>query len=156
MFSREVVDEHVVEIRSAVTGPDVPVRVWALRALGRFMLKRGYIDLDPCRYLHAPRSRRVPNLVLTVEEVERVLASIDVSTTLGLRNRAILEVLWSSGLRRSELIHVRLCDIDRDRGLLFVHRGKGAKDRWIPIGNRALAYVDRWLEDGRPHAPIRS
>src|ERR1019366_923061 len=91
-------------------------------------------------------------------EVETVLAGPDVTTPNGLRDRVILETLYSTGLRRRELIRLGLGDTDPERGVVFVRQGKGHKDRFCPIGERALAWVKKYLTDdppclGRPTGP---
>jgi integrase/recombinase XerD len=88
--------------------------------------------------------------VLNVVEIERVLAEPDLSGPLGLRNRAILETLYSTGLRRSELVDLKLYDLDVAHGVLLVRHGKGGKDRMVPVGERALAWLDRYLLEVRP------
>ena len=74
----------------------------------------------------------------------------DASTTFGLRDRAILEVFYSTGIRRNELCHLDLADLDYVRGILCVRQGKGRKDRYVPIGRRALAWVEHYLKISRP------
>ena len=85
----------------------------------------------------------VPEAVLSVDEVEAVLAGPDTTTPLGLR--AMLEVFYSTAIRRSELLHLRMTDIDFARRTLFVRQGKGARDRFVPIGERACEWVLRYL-----------
>ncbi len=83
--------------------------------------------------------------------MERVLAQPDLTTALGLRDRAILEVLYSTGIRRMELVGLDCTDLDAERGTLFVREGKGKKDRVVPIGERAIRWTQRYLDDVRPH-----
>lgn len=99
---------------------------------------------------HMRAARRLPRAVLSSAEVERILAIPALDARLGLRDRAILEVLYSTGIRRMELIGLDLGHVDASRGLLYIRDGKGAKDRYVPIGNRALRWVARYLEEGRP------
>jgi integrase/recombinase XerD len=87
---------------------------------------------------------------LTVAEAEAVLAQPDVRTALGLRDRAVLEVFYSCGLRRMELIGLMLGDLDAERGLVLVREGKGRKDRMVPIGERALGWTEKYLDEVRP------
>jgi integrase/recombinase XerD len=79
-----------------------------------------------------------------------VMAIADTTDPLGLRDRAMMEVLYSSGLRRAELAKLQLFDIDADRGVLAVREGKGKKDRFVPIGDRALHWMARYIEEVRP------
>ena len=78
------------------------------------------------------------------------MAQADPATAHGLRDRAILEVLYSTGIRRTELVNLKLYDIDAERGTLMVRQGKGKKDRMIPIGDRALAWIEKYQADVRP------
>jgi integrase/recombinase XerD len=114
------------------------------------------LAMDPAAGLQRPRlPRRLPRAVLSPTEVERILAQPDVSMLLGLRDRAILEVLYSTGLRRMELIRLRTTDLDAERGVVFVREGKGRRDRVVPIGNRAIEWVSRYLATARPRLARR-
>jgi len=81
--------------------------------------------------------------------VEQDLAQPDASTPLGLRDRAISETFYSTGIRRTELCRLKIDDIQVDRQSLFVHQGKGKKDRYVPIGMRALVWIARYAEQSR-------
>ncbi|WP_350307934.1 tyrosine-type recombinase/integrase, partial [Photorhabdus viridis] len=72
-------------------------------------------------------------------------AATDINTPTGLRNRAILEVLWSTGIRRMEIANLLLSEVDFGRGVVLVRQGKGRKDRVVPIGGQALHWLSRWL-----------
>jgi len=105
------------------------------------------IDSNPAADLLMPRpDRRLPEATLSAAEMASLLSTPDVTRPLGLRDRAVLEVFYSCGLRRGELISLWLRDIDFDRGTLFVRHGKGAKDRYVPIGERALFWVRLYVE----------
>ncbi|MGH9919836.1 MAG: tyrosine-type recombinase/integrase, partial [Nitrososphaerales archaeon] len=109
------------------------------------------IVANPAADLLMPRpDRRLPEATLSATEMVGLLAAPDLSVPLGLRDRAVLEVFYSCGLRRGELISLWLRDIDFDRGTVFVRRGKGAKDRYVPIGERALFWVRLYVEIVRP------
>jgi integrase/recombinase XerD len=88
--------------------------------------------------------------VLTASEAERVLAVPDLGEPLGLRDRAMLEVLYATGVRRSELAGLTVFDLDSERRTLAVRQGKGRKDRMIPLGERAAAWTARYQADARP------
>jgi integrase/recombinase XerD len=111
-----------------------------------------FARLRPARSWRAAHSkpRKLPTSSFTVAEVEQVLAVPDVATIWGPRDRAIVETLYSTGIRRSELVHLDGYDLDRERGWLRVHQGKGSKDRVVPIGERALAWIGHYLENARP------
>lgn len=124
----------------------VPVRAWF-----KWLTKNNHILYNPASELELPRlERRLPKHVLTIREAETVLATVNLADSLGVRDRAILEVLYSTGIRRMEVINLKLYDVDVDRGTLMVRQGKGKKDRMVPIGDRALAWIDRYLIDVRP------
>lgn len=124
----------------------IPIRAyfkWATRA--RFIL------YNPAAELILPKVMpRLSRYVLTVIDVEAIINATDVTTLLGVRDRAILEVLYSSAIRRSELINLRIYDVDARRGSVFVKSGKGDKDRLVPLGERACAWVNKYLLDVRP------
>src|ERR1017187_10851834 len=106
---------------------------------------------NPAAELEMPRTEhRLPKAVLSPAEIERVMLVPEVKKPLGLRDRAILEVFYSTGVRRMELCHLDLTDLDFDNRLLCVRQGKGKKDRYVPIGKRALAWVKAFLQEGRP------
>ena len=105
------------------------------------------IVTNPAADLLMPRpDRRLPEATLSAAEMAVLLATPDISKPLGLRDRAVLEVFYSCGLRRSELISLWLRDVDFERGTVFVRCGKGAKDRYVPIGERALFWLRLYVE----------
>lgn len=123
----------------------------AVLCMTKWLERRGLILTNPGASIDLPRiERTLPHPALTSLEVEQVLGAIDVSQPLGLRDRAILEVAYSTGLRRIELTQLKLDHIDPDRGTVMVRHGKGGKDRVVPIGERALAWLTKYLEEVRP------
>jgi integrase/recombinase XerD len=123
----------------------------SLLGFTKWLLKRGLVLTDPGALIELPQiDRRLPHPALTIEEVEQVLGAIDVTQPLGLRDRTILEMAYSTGMRRIELAHACLEDVDAERGTVYVRRGKGNKDRVVPIGARALSWLDKYLEEVRP------
>jgi integrase/recombinase XerD len=126
-------------------------RLVPVKGLFAWLASSGVMAIDPAASLVLPKTEhRIPEAVLSAEEVETVLSGPDTSTALGLRDRAILEVFYSTAVRRAELISLRVSDIDVARGSLFVRQGKGARDRFVPIGQRAVAWTTRYLDDVRP------
>ncbi|MGH9150389.1 MAG: site-specific tyrosine recombinase XerC [Acidimicrobiales bacterium] len=122
-----------------------------VRAFFKWAARDNRILYNPASELELPRiERRLPRYVLSVEEVEAMLAQPDLSEATGVRDRAMLEVLYSTGIRRAELANLALYDLDGERGTLLVRQGKGKKDRMVPIGTRAIAWIDRYLTDARP------
>jgi len=126
-------------------------RLLPLRACFKWLCQRGRLPANPAADLELPRkSKRLPRHVLTPGEAEQVLAIPDVSDPLGLRDRAILETLYSTGIRRMEVIGLGLFDLDVERGTLMVRQGKGKRDRMIPIGDRAVAWIEKYVTEVRP------
>jgi integrase/recombinase XerD len=98
----------------------VPVRIWF-----RWLAKTGHVPVNPASDLNMPKvEKRLPRAVLSEKEAEQVILQPDVSDPLGLRDRAILETFYSAGIRRSELMHLKLYDLDRERGTLSIRQGK--------------------------------
>ncbi|MBU6488890.1 MAG: site-specific tyrosine recombinase XerC [Burkholderiales bacterium] len=127
-----------------------PIRKWF-----RWLTRNNRVLYNPAADLDLPKvEERLPKHVLTIEEVERVLNLPDTTTALGVRDRAMLETLYSTGIRRMEIIGLQQRDVDYDRGTLMVRQGKGKKDRMIPIGDRALAWVGRYRDEVRPELAI--
>jgi len=135
-----------------------PLSVWsqharlvAVKGLFRWLTKQHAVTANPATELELPRviAQRLPQ-PLTDAEIARVLAGADVTTAIGLRDRALLETGYSTGLRRMELIRLRFCDLDLARGVLAVRAGKGQKDRVVPIGEGASAWLEQYLDEARP------
>jgi integrase/recombinase XerD len=120
-----------------------------LRNFFRFAQMQDLIPADPTLNLESPKIRRSLPGYLRLEEIERLLAQPDDKTPIGLRDRAMLDVLYSTGLRVSELVNLRVMDIDRTVGCIRCI-GKGDKERIVPIGKKALALVERYLRASRP------
>ena len=128
-------------------GPTSQARILSgVRSFYRWLLLDGRIDADPTELLESPRLGEHLPEVLTTAEVDQLEASIDLSKPEGQRNRAIIEVLFSCGLRVSELTHLRLSDLFLDEGYIRV-MGKGSKERLVPISNRAVHELQLWFYD---------
>ena len=116
-----------------------------------WLRRSGQLRANPAGDLLMPRpDRRLPEATLSTTEMATLLAQPDVSRPLGLRDRAILEVFYSSALRRQELIDLEVRDVAFERATVFVRRGKGSKDRYVPIAERALFWVRLYLDLARP------
>ncbi len=116
-----------------------------------WMKDQALIESDPTRDIELPKSEeRLPTVTLSAEQVELLLNQPDINSLVGIRDRTIMEVLYSSGIRCGELVALDVYDIHPDRGVLTVRRGKGRKDRVVPIGKRALSWVEKYLNDIRP------
>jgi integrase/recombinase XerD len=119
----------------------------------KFLCLDGFIESDPSELLEAPKiGRHLPD-VLTVNEIDSIIGAVDLSTTEGHRNRAILETLYSCGLRVSELCGLRMADLYLDEGFIKV-TGKGNKERLVPISGRAIHEINLYLQE-RCHINIR-
>jgi len=127
-------------------------RLRALKGLFRWMARQNHILHNPASELLLPRlDSRLPKYVLTASETEQVLQQPAAGTTEGLRDRAMLETFYATAMRRMELVNLKVWDIDRERGTVMIRQGKGKKDRHIPIGERALAWIAKYVADARPH-----
>ncbi len=122
-----------------------PLKVWF-----KWLTRCDFISEDPASELELPRvGYKLPN-VLNKDEAELVLKQPKLEEPLGIRDRAILEFLYSTGIRRMELLHLKLYDVDQKHGLVTIREGKGKRDRVVPVGDRALAWLDKYLIDLRP------
>jgi integrase/recombinase XerD len=130
-------------------------RLIALRQWFRWMTRQNHILHNPASELELPRlPHRLPRNVLTAQEAEQVIAQPDIREPIGLRDRAILEMLYSTGIRRMEVINLKLYDLDLDRGTFLIRQGKGKKDRFVPIGDRAVAWLQKYIREARPQLAI--
>jgi integrase/recombinase XerD len=123
----------------------------ALRMWFRFLARNNHILYNPASELELPKLEyRLPKFILTANEADQIINVADVNTNLGLRDRAILETLYSTGMRRRELMNLKMYDLDNERGTVMIRQGKGKKDRMIPIGERALAWIEKYVVQARP------
>jgi len=128
----------------------VPLRVWF-----RWMTRQNHILHNPASEIDLPRlGRTLPKNILSVPEIEQVMLQPNLADPLGLRDRAILEVIYATGLRRIEMVNLKLFDLQLDRGLLVVRQGKGKKDRYVPIGERAAAWLTKYIREARPQVAL--
>jgi integrase/recombinase XerD len=142
--------EFVQSLSAAGLGARSVARaVHALRGFYRFALREGRTVVDPMENLRAPRAPRPLPRYLTSRQIEALLGAPDPSKRLGLRDRAILEVLYATGLRVSELLRLRGEDLDLEVGVLTAF-GKGRKERLVPLGSQARAWIERYLAEARP------
>jgi integrase/recombinase XerD len=126
-------------------------RLVPVRAYFKWLTRQNVLLSNPASELELPRlEKRLPKYVLTSEEAERVIAQPEIREPLGMRDRAILEVLYSTGIRRMELIGLSVYALDAERGTLLIRQGKGKKDRMVPIGERAIGWIHKYLFEIRP------
>jgi len=127
-------------------------RLIAVRVFFQWLTRQHHLMFNPASELELPRpEKRLPRHILTIAEVEQVINTCDTTEPagLGLRDRAMLETLYSTGMRRSELVELHIDDVDLPRGTVHVRQGKGKKDRVVPIGERACRWVQRYLWEVR-------
>jgi len=128
----------------------VPLRMWF-----RWMTRRNHLLHNPASELELPRlGQPLPRNILSASEVEQILQLCDVADSIGLRDRAVIEVLYSTGIRRGEIVALKLYDLSLDRGVVLVRQGKGKKDRYVPIGERAIAWLEKYIREARPQLAI--
>jgi len=126
-------------------------RLISIKAYFKWLTRQNYIPSNPASELELPRTeRRLPMTPLTTREVETILIQPDLSDPIGVRDRALLETLYSTGIRRMEVVGLQLDDVLIEKGAIMVRQGKGRKDRVTPIGGRALQWIERYCEDVRP------
>jgi integrase/recombinase XerD len=145
----DVLDYLAVRVRGHARPSTTGRQLSSLRRFYQYALRQGKIAIDPTLKVDAPKRPRNLPKTLTEADVENLLAAPDTATALGIRDRAMLEMLYASGLRVSELVGLTLVQVSRDMGVVRV-LGKGSKERLVPLGEEALAWVDRYLADARP------
>ena len=150
MLARPDLEEFVRQLMSEGRSPRSVARAIACyRGFYRFLVVDGRLAASPADDLRPPRAWKVLPRYLAVEEVDRLLAQPDVGTPRGLRDRALIELLYATGMRVSELIGLRPPDVNLEASYLTC-TGKGDKQRIVPIGDEASTWVRRYLHDSRP------
>ena len=150
VLSREDLEAFVRDRMAAGLAPRTVARLVAcVRGFYRFLVRDGQIAIDPAGDLHAPRAWPALPRFLSIEEVDRLIVQPDVSTPLGVRDRALIELLYATGMRVSELVSVRPADLNLQAGYLIC-LGKGSKERLAPIGSAAVDWLGRYMREGRP------
>jgi integrase/recombinase XerD len=130
-------------------------RLIPIRGFFRWLARTNRILYNPASEIELPRTeQRLPRAVLSAQEAERVLALPDLADPLGLRDRAMMELFYATGVRRAELASLTVFELDAERRTVTVRQGKGRKDRMIPTGQRAAAWCARYLQDARPRLAI--
>ena len=126
-------------------------RLSTLKDFFRWLTKQNVILHNPASELELPRmEKRLPTAALSLAQVEMLLAIPNITDPLGVRDRAMLELFYSCGVRRAELCRLELADLNSERRTLTIRRGKGKKDRVAPVGARAVAWIERYLKEVRP------
>ena len=137
------------KVRSRARATTTSRQLSSLKRFYRYCLRQGRIKADPTLKIDSPKLPRSLPKSLTEEDVEGLLAAPPVEKSLGLRDKAMLETLYASGLRVSELVGLKLTQVSQDMGVVRVI-GKGSKERLVPVGEEALAWIRRYLKEARP------
>ena len=123
----------------------------AIKGFFRYLAENNYLVSDPSRDVSYARTpKRLPRSILTGPEAKKVIHAPNTKTATGYRDRAIIEVFYSTGIRRNELINLELADVDYHEGFVRVNSGKGNKDRVVPIGKIACRYIENYVKGVRP------
>lgn len=126
----------------------------SIRSFHRFLVNENMASSDPTELIDSPKlSRKLPS-VLSVEEIDQILATLDLSDPAGIRNRAMLETLYGSGLRVSELVNLSISSLYLNDEFLKV-LGKGSKERLVPLGSESIKYILQYLQHIRPGIPVQ-
>jgi integrase/recombinase XerD len=132
-------------------------RLGTLRDFFSWITKQNLIPANPASELEMPRQeKRLPREALGIQQIAAVINIPDIGDPLGRRDRAMLELLYSAGLRRSELARLEIHDLNRERQTLHIRQGKGHKDRVVPVGSRALLWLERYLDEVRPRLALNA
>lgn len=131
------------------------VMLTPIKTFFKWLCTENMILYNPASELAIPKKpKRLPKTILHAQEIEAVLNNIDIQSISGLRDRAIIETLYSTGMRRMELVNLTVYDIDTRRGAVWIRQGKNQKDRFIPIGEQALHWIDLYQNESRPELVI--
>jgi len=152
--SKQDTQAYVYQMAKQVNARSHARQISGLKSFFNFLIFEGYREDSPMDLIEAPKiGRKLPD-VLSVKEIDKMLASIDVSSPLGYRNLTILETLYGSGLRVSELIELKISDLHFDEGLVLI-TGKGNKQRLVPLGKISAQKLRVYIEEIRVHVPVK-
>jgi integrase/recombinase XerD len=133
------------------------LRLMGLRGWCTWLSRERVVEHNAAADLVLPRApKTLPKVVPSVQQMARLMAQPDLMEITGARDRAILEVLYSTAMRRMELCNLTLSDLDLDQCTVWIRQGKGRRDRFIPLGERAAQWVQRYLDEVRPHLVVRA
>jgi len=145
----DILDFLIAEKKRGLSSSSLARRLSALRSFFRCLNDEGLLEHDPTEDVESPKTWRTLPEVLSVEEVEELLAQPDATTPLGLRDRAMLELMYASGLRLAETAACRAADLDASAAMVRV-LGKRSKERIVPVGSVALEWIERYRTEARP------
>jgi integrase/recombinase XerD len=148
--SRDQVSQYIQNFGKDMSARSVARNISAIKSFFRYLVAEGRVEDNPARLIETPRaSMRLPQ-VLSRDEIESLLAQPDENVPRGKRDRAMLECLYATGLRVTELINLKISDINLESGYLRT-LGKGSKERMVPIGDTAMEAIKDYLSEGRPN-----
>jgi integrase/recombinase XerD len=156
--TRDVIRDYQTHLYETINNRGEPNSVFhqnnnmkAVKALFRFLKENDYLAGDPAKEIsYAKTPKRLPRSILSGPEAKKVIHAPNTKTALGYRDRTILEVLYSTGIRKQELINLTLNDVDYTEGFIRINSGKGDKDRVVPIGKIACRYIENYVKAVRP------
>ena len=156
--NRDTVGDYQAHCYEEINGKGEPNSVAAqnnalkvVKGFFRFLHENDYLAGDPAKDVgYARQPKRLPRSILTQAEMRRLLHAPDTKTTIGYRDRTIIEVLYSSGIRKEEINSLQLADVDYNDGFVRVNSGKGNKDRVVPLGRIACRYLENYVKAVRP------
>ena len=153
-ISEEIVQQFIYEISKSVNPRSQARIISGLRSFFSYLIFEDYRNTNPMELIEIPKiGRKLPD-TLSTEEIDALIAAVDLSQKEGERNRAILETLYGCGLRVSELVTLKISDLFFEEGFIKVS-GKGSKDRFVPIGNLTQKYIEIYKNASRVHLPIQ-
>lgn len=149
------IDRYIASLKRANSSKQTIARkIIAIKEFHKFLYSENISDNDPAKFIEMPKQSKPLPVVLTKDEIAKMIDSIETDTPLGLRNKAMIETLYASGMRISELIGLKLADIHlREKYIVVI--GKGNKERMVPLGDMAITALRNYLEKGRVHLAIK-
>ncbi len=156
--TKEHIQDYQTELYETVNSRGEPNSVFhqnntlkAVKGFFRYLAENNYLVSDPSRDVSYARTpKRLPRSILTGPEAKKIVHAPNTNTATGYRDRAIIEVFYSTGIRRNELINLELSDVDYHEGFVRINSGKGNKDRVVPIGKIACRYIENYVKAVRP------
>ena len=149
-ITREDIEKYILSLkRKDLSKQTISRKIVAVKEFHAFLLSENITRDNPAKNLDSPKKSRPLPVVLSTEEITKMLESIDGDDDLDVRNRAMMEVLYATGLRISELLDLTLKDLHLKESYIRVEEGKGDKDRIVPIGKIAISYLDKYLKSAR-------
>lgn len=128
------------------------MKIRSLKRFFEYLEQSNIIFINPMEYIHEPKQdKSIPRNILTTKEMEKLLDQPNLGTRTGIRDRAVLEVFYSTGIRLSELCHLTIYDADLQGKMLRINQGKGRKDRVVPLGRHAIRFLREYISKVRPH-----